>query len=1570
MKRSITRPLKCSLNIKDVDSLQNIGKSLPSYHNNNLLNTLNNQNNINKPILNQKDFRYGFHNNAFLKSNDNDTVNINNNTDKNDIKSIFPGKILIANRGEIACRIIKTCKRLGIPTVAIFTESDRNSKYVNLADESVLLNTNLYEKAYLDVDQIVSIARKLKCWAVHPGYGFLSENNGFVDKLNSIGCSFIGPNSNSILNMGDKAKSKHLANKAKVNNIPGSNEIIIGIEDGMKKANEIGFPIMVKAIAGGGGKGMRISWNNKDLEHTIKLCKSEAESSFGDGRLLIEKYIENPRHIEIQIIGDKFGNMYYLPERDCSIQRRNQKVIEESPAPFMDVDLRRRMGEQAISLAKEVGYYSVGTCEFLLNPDTKEFYFLEMNTRLQVEHPITEYVTGLDLVELMIRIANNEKLELDQNKLSIPIGYAIEARVYAEDSFNCIPLAGKLKVYEEPNQVAYPNYYLNHNSKDTNQLRIDSGVIEGSEIPIQYDPLISKVISFSNQSRTEAIKELSSGLGKYIIQGVQTNISLIMSILSDLEFNIGENISTNYLERRGFIEKNKDNQNNKLKSFNEFIINQNHNLNRNLLCYKNEDGMFLNIYGIIGILKSSNFDKEIDVYNKEDVNLFYFAKEYENEIIKYINSDYNKINVNNIGNIPLITIPDNLNDNSNQYLELQNILITESQLNQLYIDRLSITLSSILLYVINKLDNGNLRNSFLKFFSLNNNNSNSMNNKDSSIKENFNDLLINNYIKYINDQIISDNIINRDYYHSFISKNILNIKDNNEDILRINEKLKKAKISLKESINNKSNIPRKEIFDLSKNDILLSSKFKFDNSNNVQSFINARSLDTLNKFNNDINNDTYHLPLTPINKSLIIFNEMKFEYLNSKIIINCSLNINDKNNLYSNPINNFNKNNIGDNWININFNSIYDFDKNCLSIKLLNINDKNGNRNLSNNSINYNHVLIEKSDLYKSLSWKGINIIEKGISYFFQIYDNNDGLSELDNLNDLSLSNYKEINSKIIINDNINHNNDTNHYDLPIIKSNVLPLETQARLNKSNELLSTNNLLMTILCNHIFKLILNRELIQFKDFNPLNNNLAINDKIYQSLYRDIIEGDKMIEIIRNSKIKKINEQQIQNLNNQQQQEVEVEEEDDDIIIMRSPMQSTVANVNVFKNQIIVFGVQDKDINNNIEENKLYLEEFSIDAIILEAMKMQTSIKIDLSTKILEFKKLKKQSKLDNNNFIDNDNVEVDDEMINDQDKYELKKEINELFNLSNDNNNNININDMLKEIKEISCNVYSPYLEILPNWNNNNNNNNISNKDFSKLYSSLLYWITNESLLLNSKDLNMKFILNFITKFNNYNDLNDLNNHSNHFDYNEILLIKLIKGVVSSILLKSKIIHNDNHLNYKNNNLLLNYLILNGLNLSNSNINDQLFINTFKSINLSNNYGNLLFNNNHNNLNHHHHYKINNKLTLIDFDISSSINKNLIIQSHVKTNDNDNNGEINNNDDKIYDLIGKLFNKNINNSSISTSSNLLELNQDKDKDKDINKHNHVCIEIKSVFINEGSVVTKNDPLLSYKIKYI
>ncbi|MBM3391317.1 MAG: acetyl-CoA carboxylase biotin carboxylase subunit [Betaproteobacteria bacterium] len=433
-------------------------------------------------------------------------------------------KILIANRGEIACRVIKTARKMGIATVAVYSEADKDSRHVELADEAVCIGPPPSKESYLVADKIIAACKQTGAQAVHPGYGFLSENEAFSKRLEEEGIVFIGPKHYSIAAMGDKIASKKLALEARVNTIPGYNEAIDTPEQAVEIARKIGYPVMIKASAGGGGKGLRVAFNDKEAHEGFSSCRTEAKNAFGDDRVFIEKYVEEPRHIEIQLIGDAHGNCVYLNERECSIQRRHQKVIEEAPSPFLDEKTRKAMGEQAVALAKAVKYQSAGTVEFVVGKD-KSFYFLEMNTRLQVEHPVTECITGLDLVELMIRVAAGEKLPFAQKDVKLN-GWAMECRINAEDPFrNFLPSTGRLIRYIPP--------------VESDGVRVDTGVYEGGEISMYYDSMIAKLIVHA-ASRDQAIAKMRDALNAFVIRGVSSNIAFQSALMQHPRFQSGK----------------------------------------------------------------------------------------------------------------------------------------------------------------------------------------------------------------------------------------------------------------------------------------------------------------------------------------------------------------------------------------------------------------------------------------------------------------------------------------------------------------------------------------------------------------------------------------------------------------------------------------------------------------------------------------------------------------------------------------------------------------------------------------------------------------------------------------------------------------------------------------------------------------------------------------------------------------------------------------------------------------------------------------------------------------------
>ena len=440
-------------------------------------------------------------------------------------------KILIANRGEIACRIMRTAKRLGIQTVAVYSEADDNALHVRMADEAIPIGPASSAESYLRADKLIEAARITDAEAIHPGFGFLSENAQFASALKEAGIKFIGPGVRAIKTMGDKIESKKLAVAAGVNTVPGHAETLTDAQEALDIAKSIGFPVMLKASAGGGGKGMRVAWREDEIPEAFELARSEAKASFGDDRVFIEKFIEKPRHIEIQIMADSYGNTIYLGERECSIQRRHQKVIEEAPSPFVDDTLRKAMGEQAVALARAVEYCSAGTVEFIVDRE-RRFYFLEMNTRLQVEHPVTEWVTGLDLVELMLRVAWGEPLTLVQEDVQLN-GWAIESRIYAEDpERGFLPATGRLARHRPP--------------LESGEVRLDVGVEEGTEISIYYDPMIAKLITHG-KTREGAINAMSTALDTYSIRGIGNNLNFLSSIVRHPAFREGR-ISTDFIE--------------------------------------------------------------------------------------------------------------------------------------------------------------------------------------------------------------------------------------------------------------------------------------------------------------------------------------------------------------------------------------------------------------------------------------------------------------------------------------------------------------------------------------------------------------------------------------------------------------------------------------------------------------------------------------------------------------------------------------------------------------------------------------------------------------------------------------------------------------------------------------------------------------------------------------------------------------------------------------------------------------------------------------------------------------
>jgi propionyl-CoA carboxylase alpha chain len=443
-------------------------------------------------------------------------------------------KILIANRGEIACRVIKTARRMGIGTVAVYSDADRDAVHVEMADEAVHIGPAPAAQSYLIADRIIEACKATGAEAVHPGYGFLSERASFCEALEAQGIIFIGPKPKAINAMGDKIESKKFANAAKVSTVPGFLGVIENADHAERIAGEIGYPVMIKASAGGGGKGMRIAWTQEEVRDGYDRARSEARSSFGDDRVFIEKFVVDPRHIEIQVLADGHGNAVYLGERECSIQRRNQKVVEEAPSPFLDEKTRKAMGEQAVALAKAVDYQSAGTVEFIVDKD-KNFYFLEMNTRLQVEHPVTELITGVDLVEQMIRVAAGEKLAFGQSDVKLN-GWAVESRLYAEDPYrNFLPSIGRLTRYQPPEEGSFGDVVV----------RNDTGVTEGSEISMFYDPMIAKLCTWA-PTRIEAIDAMSEALDEFVVDGIEHNLPFLAALMQHPRWREGR-LSTGFI---------------------------------------------------------------------------------------------------------------------------------------------------------------------------------------------------------------------------------------------------------------------------------------------------------------------------------------------------------------------------------------------------------------------------------------------------------------------------------------------------------------------------------------------------------------------------------------------------------------------------------------------------------------------------------------------------------------------------------------------------------------------------------------------------------------------------------------------------------------------------------------------------------------------------------------------------------------------------------------------------------------------------------------------------------------
>ena len=443
-------------------------------------------------------------------------------------------KILIANRGEIACRVIKTAQKMGIKTVAIYSDADRNALHVEMADEAVHIGLPPANQSYIVIDRVMEAIKTTGAQAVHPGYGFLSENPKFAEALAAANVAFIGPPVGAIESMGDKITSKKIAQEAGVSTVPGYMGLIENADEAVKISRQIGYPVMIKASAGGGGKGMRIAWNDEEAREGFQSSKNEAANSFGDDRIFIEKFVTQPRHIEIQVLADAHGNCIYLNERECSIQRRNQKVVEEAPSPFLDAATRKAMGEQSCALAKAVGYASAGTVEFIVDGD-RNFYFLEMNTRLQVEHPVTELITGIDLVEQMIRVANGEPLSITQDDVKIN-GWAIENRLYAEDPYrNFLPSIGRLTRYRPPAEEV----------TETAVVRNDTGVFEGGEISMYYDPMIAKLCTWA-PTRAEAIEEMRIALDRFELEGIGHNLPFLAAVMDHPKFMSG-NMTTAFI---------------------------------------------------------------------------------------------------------------------------------------------------------------------------------------------------------------------------------------------------------------------------------------------------------------------------------------------------------------------------------------------------------------------------------------------------------------------------------------------------------------------------------------------------------------------------------------------------------------------------------------------------------------------------------------------------------------------------------------------------------------------------------------------------------------------------------------------------------------------------------------------------------------------------------------------------------------------------------------------------------------------------------------------------------------
>ncbi|UWR21521.1 acetyl/propionyl/methylcrotonyl-CoA carboxylase subunit alpha [Sulfitobacter sp. S190] len=461
-------------------------------------------------------------------------------------------KILIANRGEIACRVIKTARKMGIQTVAIYSDADRQALHVEMADEAIHIGPPPANQSYIVIDKVMEAIKASGAQAVHPGYGFLSENAAFAEALEAAGVAFVGPPVGAIEKMGDKITSKKIAQEAGVSTVPGYMGLIADADEAVKISNEIGYPVMIKASAGGGGKGMRIAWNDDEAREGFQSSKNEAANSFGDDRIFIEKFVTQPRHIEIQVLCDSHGNGIYLGERECSIQRRNQKVVEEAPSPFLDEDTRRAMGEQAVALAQAVGYASAGTVEFIVDGD-KNFYFLEMNTRLQVEHPVTELITGVDLVEQMIRVANGERLTMTQDDVTLT-GWAIENRLYAEDPYRgFLPSIGRLTRYRPPQEMAAgplleQGTWQGDAPAAEMAVRNDTGVYEGGEISMYYDPMIAKLCTWA-PTRAEAIERMRVALDSFEVEGIGHNLPFLSAVMDHPIF-IDGTMTTAFIEEQ------------------------------------------------------------------------------------------------------------------------------------------------------------------------------------------------------------------------------------------------------------------------------------------------------------------------------------------------------------------------------------------------------------------------------------------------------------------------------------------------------------------------------------------------------------------------------------------------------------------------------------------------------------------------------------------------------------------------------------------------------------------------------------------------------------------------------------------------------------------------------------------------------------------------------------------------------------------------------------------------------------------------------------------------------------